>query len=146
LREQKPKVDRFGWQLKSIHGVAGGHITAMHDDIVNAIAAMAKEAGLRVRGGFGNTCKDMFKHCLKHDPEENDNNIQGILPDIYIDATAAVQVGNEMDGQRVLFDVKTVSPSEGYRSKKAGRARGMASQKCLTRICETRKEIGQGGQ
>jgi hypothetical protein len=118
------EVDKFGAQLKATVGCEnGGQVTAFHDSINSWIVSHLKQIGISVRGGPGDTCKDLFRHCIGIDgvengerltPDTRDRLIQGIIPDLLIDAGSVVEVGSGLDVIRTIMDIKTMAPATTY--------------------------------
>ena len=117
---QDLKVDVYGHNIKSQTACSHDYIRIMHDGIVELLITEAKEGGIKVVGGYKNTCKNIFKQCfpgqvremMENDPKRRK---QGIIPDIVIDASAMVVTGTRWDNKITLCDVKTVASGKGYK-------------------------------
>jgi hypothetical protein len=115
-------VDRFGAQLKATVGcIGGGQVTAFHDSINSWIVSHLKQLGISVRGGPGDTCKDLFVNFIGRldgvDEEQErlrERRVQGIIPDLVIDAGSVVAVDSVLDIYTTLFDIKTMAPATTY--------------------------------
>jgi hypothetical protein len=112
-------VDAYGFNLKTIQGANGDHIRSFHDNIVATISQSLTLAAISHRGGPYRTCKDLFSHLLNPTVTLSDTNtrhLQGIIPDLVIDASRLVSDSSEesMFGKLTLVDVKTLAPGRAY--------------------------------
>jgi hypothetical protein len=112
-------VDAYGFNLKTVTGATGDHIRTFHDSIVAVISNSLTEAAISHRGGFHRTCKNFFSHLLQPTNNlstENIRHLQGIIPDLCIDATRIISEMTEesLFGKRTLVDIKTLAPGTAY--------------------------------
>jgi len=111
------RVDRYGYNLKTITGATGDHIRTLHDNIVATISSSLSNAAISHRGGPYRTCKDLFSHLIPQNLcEENDRHLQGIIPDLMIDATRLIPFtqAESLQGVISLVDAKTLAPGLVY--------------------------------
>ena len=69
-------------------------------------------AGIPHKGGFGNTCKNIFAHCIHNNlvSDDDERHLQGIIPDMMLDCSLPPgQPSNPLDGCRQLVELKTIS-------------------------------------
>ena len=86
-------VDPYGNGIASAPGVSGDHFRRLHDRVVCSLGEQIRAARVPVKGGQTGTCKDTFSKCLKvgdMTDEEDQRLIQGIIPDLVIDARGRV--------------------------------------------------------
>jgi hypothetical protein len=114
-------VDEFGYNLKTVTGVAGGHRTIFHNEIHSAVADSAYRAGIPMKGKPPETCSNLFNDCINI-PDSNlelDRITQGIIPDILIKANGSTDGMEEpptmFDDIDTLLDVKTLGPGLAYK-------------------------------
>ena len=113
-------VDEFGYNVKTVTGVAGGHRTIFHNEIHSVVADSAYRAGIPLKGKPPETCSNLFNDCINI-PDSNlemDRITQGIIPDILIKANGGSD-GMEapptmFDDMDTLLDVKTLGPGLAY--------------------------------
>ncbi len=109
-------VDAYGYNIKTAIGCTGDHVRYFHDQFVQLAVNSLVETNIPYRGGRGKTCKNIFHDVINTNlnGESNDRLIQGIIPDIILDAEQELPQGSIFDNIRTLFDVKTVSPGKRY--------------------------------
>ena len=90
-----------------------------------SLVEQIRAARVSVKGGHTGTCKDTFSKCLKVGDaidEDDQRLIQGIIPDMVIDARGRINSGaypdNPLDDRVSLFEHKTLA-SLKYRSRRA---------------------------
>lgn len=116
-------VDEFGYNIKAISGVDGGHRTSFHNDIHYKIAEDLDLVEVKVRGrGPKDTCKNIFSDVINL--QEGGNNVetnrilQGIIPDMVIFDNNGRHRENQSftmyDNMDTLLDVKTLGPGVQY--------------------------------
>jgi hypothetical protein len=112
-------VDIYGFNLKTVQGASGDHIRTFHDNIVATISQSLTLAAISHRGGPYRTCKDLFSHLMNPTIALSDTNtrhLQGIIPDLVIDASRLISDSSEesMYGKITLVDIKTLAPGGAY--------------------------------
>ena len=113
------RVDRYGFNLKTITGATGDHTRTFHDNIVATISQSMDIASIPHRGGPYRTCKNLFSHLLAPTVDltgTNSRHLQGIIPDLLIDASRLFtpSTGESLHGRITLTDVKTLAPGSAY--------------------------------
>ena len=68
--------------LTTVTGAKGDHVRTLHDAIVAQLCESAGSAGVPFKGGYGNTCKNIFAHCIHHNlvSDDDERHLQGIIP------------------------------------------------------------------
>jgi hypothetical protein len=112
-------VDYYGYNLKTVQGAKGDHIRTFHDNIVSTISQSMALAAIPHRGGPFRTCKDLFSHLLHPTialSDANSRHLQGIIPDLLIDASRLISDTTEESiyGKLSLVDIKTLAPGTAY--------------------------------
>lgn len=110
-------VDPYGNGIASAPGVPGDHFRRLHDRVVCSLVEQIRAARVSVKGGHTGTCKDTFSKCLNVGDaidEDDQRLIQGIIPDMVIDARGRINSGaypdNPLLDDRVsLFEHKTLA-------------------------------------
>ena len=109
-------VDPYGNGIASAPGVSGDHFRRLHDRVVCSLVEQIRAARVPVKGGHTGTCKDTFSKCLKVGDaadEEDQRLIQGIIPDMVIDARGRINgetfPDNPLDDRVSLFEHKTLA-------------------------------------
>ena len=109
-------VDLYGNGIASAPGVPGDHFRRLHDRMVCTLVEFVRSARVLVKGGHTGTCKDTFSKCLKvgdATDEEDQRLIQGIIPDMVIDARGRINGGtfpdNPLDDRVSLIEHKTLA-------------------------------------
>ena len=90
----------FGNGIASAPGVPGDHFRRLHDRMVCTLVEFVRSARVLVKGGHTGTCKDTFSKCLKvgdATDEEDQRLIQGLNPDMVIDARGRINGGTFPD-------------------------------------------------
>ena len=54
-------------------GAKGDHARTLHGMILAFLIESVASAGIPHKGGFGNTCKNIFAHCIYHNLESDDD-------------------------------------------------------------------------
>lgn len=111
------RVDKYGYNLKTITGSTGDQTRSFHDNIVASLSSSLTSAAIPHRGGPYRTCKGLFSHLISQNlSDSNERHLQGIIPDLLVDATKFLSATTEesMYGKITLLDVKTLSPGQAY--------------------------------
>jgi len=93
----------------------GDHVRTLHDAIVAQLCETVGSAGIHFKGGYGNTCKNIFAHCIHHNlvSDDDERHLQGIIPDMMVDGSQPPgEPGNYLDNCRHLVELKTL-PQRG---------------------------------
>jgi hypothetical protein len=104
--------DAYGHAYTTVTGAKGDHVRTLHDTILAFIIESVASAGIPHKGGVGNTCTNMFAHCIHNNlvSDDDQRHIQGILPDMMLDCSLPPgQQSNPLDGCRHLVELKTIS-------------------------------------
>ena len=102
--------DAYGHAYTTVTGAKGDHVRTLHDTILAYLIDSVASAGIPCKGGFGNTCKNLFAHCIFHNLESDDDErrLQGIIPDMMLNCSLPPgQPANALDGCRQLVELKT---------------------------------------
>ena len=87
-------------------------LRTLHDTILAYLIESVASAGIPHKGGFGNTCKNVFAHCIHNNlvSDDDERHLQGIIPDMMLDCSLPPgQPSNPLDGCRQLVELKTIS-------------------------------------
>ena len=120
-RSVQVKVDKYGYNLKTVTGAKGNHTRILHDSVVNIIHEALTTAGICHRGGYRNTVTDIFSSCIHHDNtnhnDEDRRKLQGIIPDLLVSGYLLhpMEKPNPFYNHDTLCDVKTLAPGEKYK-------------------------------
>ena len=120
------QVDPFGNGITAATGVKGGHVTQMHNAIVNASMTAVKSSGVPAKGTHNfDTCNGVFGKCLRHDQLLSDSDekklqktLQKIIPDGLLNASNThakepyVHPVNPIFGKAHLVEVKSFTGKE----------------------------------
>jgi len=104
--------DEYGHAYTTVTGAKGDHVRTLHDTILSYLIESVASAGIPYKGGFGNTCKNVFAHCIYHNlvSDDDERHLQGIIPDMMLDCSNPPgQPSNPLDGCRQLVELKTLS-------------------------------------
>jgi len=104
--------DEYGHAYTTVTGAKGDHVRTLHDTILSYLIESVASAGIPYKGGFGNTCKNIFAHCIYHNlvSDDDERHLQGIIPDMMLDCSNPPgQPSNPLDGCRQLVELKTLS-------------------------------------
>jgi hypothetical protein len=108
-------VDPFGNGVASAPGVSGDHVR-FHDRIVNSLVKHIKRAGVPVKGGYDDTCKDTFGKSFGAGAQIDEVSvrlIRGIIPDLAVNAqdcdAGPFPDPNPLVGCKILFEHKTLA-------------------------------------
>ena len=118
------RVDQYGHSLKTVKGAQYDGIRRLHDNFVNLFSKLLGRSGIHHMGGvcgFKRTCKNLFSEHLNTlvgmDDSEIERFIQGIIPDLMIDATSlelSQEAAQTFGTNCTLTDVKTLAPGQTY--------------------------------
>jgi hypothetical protein len=104
--------DAYGHAYTTVTGAKGDHVRTLHDTILAYLIESVASAGIPHKGGFGNTCKNLFAHCIYNNlvSDDDERHLQGIIPDMMLDCSLPPgQPSNSLDGCRQLVELKTIS-------------------------------------
>jgi len=104
--------DAYGHAYTTVTGAKGDHVRTLHDAIVAQLCESAGSAGVPFKGGYGNTCKNIFAHCIHHNlvSDDDERHLQGIIPDMMVDGSQPPgEPANYLDNCRHLVELKTLS-------------------------------------
>ena len=95
-------IDLYGNGIASAPGVPDDHFRRLHDRMLSTLVAFVRSAQVSVKSGDTGTCKDIFSKCLKvgdATDEKDQRLIQGIIPDMVIDARGRISGGRFLGNQ-----------------------------------------------
>ena len=101
-----------GHAYTTVTGAKGDHVRTLHDAILAQLFESVCSAGIPFKGGYGNTCKNIFAHCIQHNlvSDDDERHLQGIIPDMMVDGSQPPgESENYLDNCRHLVEVETLS-------------------------------------
>jgi hypothetical protein len=109
-------VDKTGYNIKTVTGLRGDNIRIMHDNIHQFLCDELSSAKIQKKGSPGKPCKNIFAHLINNtSSEEISRHIQGIIPDIVINATSIQgSIPTIFDNVITITDIKTLAPGTAY--------------------------------
>jgi hypothetical protein len=95
-----------------VAGARSDHVRAFRDTILGYLFESTGFSGTHLKGGYGNTCRSIFDHCIYQSRVSGDDErrLQGIIPDGLLGASLPPGLlPSKLDGSRHLLELKTVS-------------------------------------